>query len=147
MRNIALFLSVKPIFANKILSGMKTIELRRVRPSISQGDGVLIYSSSPEMRLIGSAKVARIISGPPCELWPQVKKHAGVTSDEYDDYFEGATTATGIQLCEVMRLAIPIPLQEIRQRWPWLRPPQSYRYVDASFDPRGRSVRSLAPCG
>jgi predicted transcriptional regulator len=145
MRRAKLFLSVKPIFANKILRGAKTVELRRVRPSVGEGDTVLIYSTSPEMALLGSAQVAEIFSGTPCDIWGQVKEQAGVSRGEYDDYFSGAATAIGIRLCAVRRLARPILLRELRKRWPWLRPPQSYRYVDARLDPDGSAVRSLAP--
>jgi predicted transcriptional regulator len=145
MRPATLLLSIKPMFARKIFSGTKTIELRRVRPSVTSGDTVLIYSSSPEMALLGSAQVEEILSGTPSDLWGRVKNQAGVSHKEYDDYFSGAATAIGIRLGAVQPLVQPIPLQELRERWPWLRPPQSYRYVDARLHPNGDGVASMAP--
>jgi predicted transcriptional regulator len=145
MRPATLFLSIKPTFASKILRGAKTIELRRVRPNVTPGDTVLIYSSSPEMALLGSAWVEEILGGAPRDLWSQVKDQAGVSRQEYDEYFSGASMAIGIRLGSVQRLSRPIPLRELRERWPWLRPPQSYRYVDARLDPDGGRVTSLAP--
>jgi predicted transcriptional regulator len=145
MRPATLFLSIKPIFARKILSGTKTIELRRVRPNVTPGNTVLIYSSSPEMALLGSAQVEEILSDTPSDLWGQVKDNAGVSRREYNAYFSGSTTAIGIRLGAVQRLARPISLRELRERWPWLRPPQSYRYVDARLDSDGERVASLAP--
>lgn len=147
MRQATLFLSVKPIFANRILSGAKTVELRRVRPSVTPGSLVLIYSTSPEMALLGSAEVAELICGTPREVWGHVKEKAGVSRAEYDEYFSGADTAIGIRLGAVRRLAQPISLRDLRKRWPWLKPPQSYRYVDARLGPDGATVKSLAhPC-
>jgi predicted transcriptional regulator len=143
MRQATLFLSVKPIFANRILSGAKTVELRRVRPCVTPGNVVLIYSTSPEMALLGSAEVAEVLSGTPPDVWGQVKEHAGVSRAEYDDYFSGANAAIGIRLRAVRRFAQPITLQDLRKRWPWLRPPQSYRYVDARLGPEGATVKSL----
>ena len=144
MRRPALFLSVKPTFAGRIFAGTKTIELRRVRPNVTSGDSALIYSSSPEMALLGSARIEEVLSGAPCDLWEHVKDDAGVSLDEYDDYFAGAATAIGIRLGGVQRLVSPIALREIRVRWPWLRPPQSYRYVNAQIAPGGSALQSLA---
>ena len=145
MRQTALFLSIRPTFASRILNGTKTIELRRVRPNVMPGGTVLIYSSSPEMALLGSAQIKTILSGTPKELWDRVKDKAGVSRQEYDDYFSMAEIAIGIWLRTVQRLVRPIPLQELRARWPWLRPPQSYRYVNARLDPSGEKLASLTP--
>jgi predicted transcriptional regulator len=147
MRQVALFLSVKPIFANGILDGTKTVELRRVCPNVASGDMVLIYSTSPEMALLGSAQVAQVLSGAPLHIWKEVREHACVTREQFDSYFSGATTASGIWLCAVRRLARPIHLRELRERWPWLKPPQSYRYVDAWLDPGRDIINFLRPAG
>ena len=145
MNSSTLFLSVKPVFANKILDGSKTIELRRIRPHVVPGQSVLIYSSSPEMSLLGRAFIEEILCNTPTKLWGQVKNHAGVTHDEYDAYFHGASMAIGLRLGQPQRLRMPITLREIRARWPWLQPPQSYRFVQAGFEANGDRVASLAP--
>ena len=145
MRRPALFLSIKPIFANLILDGAKTVELRRVRPRIATGDIVLIYSASPEMAVLGTARVSTVLSASPRALWGQVKPHACVSRAAYDDYFGSAATATGIRLRWPRRLALPIGLRELRERWPWLKPPQSYRYVEAQFATDRTVLTSLAP--
>lgn len=145
MTSPTLFLSVKPVFANKILEGTKTIELRRIRPHVVPGQSVLIYSSSPEMSLIGRASIENILCDTPMRLWNHVKDHAGISRTEYDAYFEGASQATGLRLGRMLRLKAPIPLPELRARWPWFQPPQSYRFVRAEFEGNGRRVVGLAP--
>jgi predicted transcriptional regulator len=131
-----LFLSVKPRFANAILDGSKTLELRRVCPQISKGSSVILYSSSPQMAIAGTCRIHGFEYGPRALFWECAKDRAGVTEAEYDRYFACFSSAEhriGIALVDVQRLASPIPLSEMRRRWPWLRPPQSYRFVDASF--------------
>jgi len=145
MQDFTLLLSVRPLFADKILSGSKTIELRRVRPNVDAGDRILLYSSSPEMALLGSAKVEEVISGTPRSIWLQARGLAGISRQEYDNYFAGTDVAIGIRIYAARRFERPIPLQELRRRWPWLRPPQSFRYLSARFDPSGEFVRSLSP--
>ncbi len=144
MQREALLLSVRPIFANRIMEGIKTAELRRVRPGVSPGQAVLIYSSSPTMALLGSAAVERVEAAAPSALWPRVRHAAGVSEAEYLGYFAGATSAAAIWLSNVVPLTEPIPLPELRRRWPWFRPPQSYCFVRAHVDPPNRTVESRA---
>lgn len=138
----ALFLSVRPAFAERLLGGTKTVELRRVRPDVQEGQLVLLYASSPTKALIGSAIVESVSTGSPGEIWVEFEKLAGVSGDEFGRYFAGAATAVAIRVREIKRLKVPIPLAEIRRRWPWLRPPQSFRFVQV--DRMGETL-SLAP--
>ncbi|MBK7397252.1 MAG: hypothetical protein IPJ34_13365 [Myxococcales bacterium] len=141
----ALLLSIRPTFAERILAGTKTVELRRVKPSVRIGQPVLIYSSSPTMALLGTAAVERLDLEDPERLWPRVRGAAGVTRAEYDDYFDGAERAAAIWLRDVVRFEEPVGLATLRQRWPWFRAPQSYCFVRVSLVREGLGVRSLAP--
>lgn len=145
MQHEALLLSVRPTFARRILEGTKTVELRRVRPQIEPGQQVLIYASSPTMALLGSAVVERLDSASPKALWGSVAGAAGVSRAEYDDYFRDAELAVAIWLTSVAEFRRHIPLDELRQRWPWFRPPQSYCFVRATLKHPERHVTALAP--
>lgn len=145
MQHEALLLSVRPTFVRRILEGTKTVELRRVRPQIAPGQQVLIYSSSPTMALLASAVVDRLDSASPKALWSSVANAAGVSRAEYDTYFQDAECAAAIWLKNVAAFNRPIPLDELRQRWPWFRPPQSYCFVRATFKQPERHVTALAP--
>jgi predicted transcriptional regulator len=68
-----------------------------------------------------------------------------VSKGEYLAYFSGAKLATAIWLRNVEALDRPVTLRQLRNRWPWFRPPQSYCYVHATFERPSRGVRSLAP--
>ena len=126
----SLFFSIRPQYASAILNGDKTVELRRVKPAISQGADVLIYASSPEMMLVGGATVDEVIVSTPGELWHQVGHRTGVSYTTLQTYFEGAKIACGIALKNVWSLQDPLSLTELRQRLPGFRPPQSYRFFE-----------------
>lgn len=147
MQREALLLAIRPVFAEQIVAGTKTAELRRVRPDVSPGQSVLVYSSSPEMALVASAAVDRVDSDAPNALWRSVRNHAGVSRAQYDAYFDGAERASAIWLTDVTPLARAIPLREIRERWPWFRAPQSYCFVRVAFGGHSGELRSLAPRG
>lgn len=124
----ALVLSIQPRYAKKIFSGDKTVELRRVRPRLSQGITLLIYVSSPVKALNGIGTVARVTSGEPSVLWDEVGDETAISRTEYDVYFSDAEIGFAIHLQEVRRFTEPIPLRTLRELWPEFHPPQCYRY-------------------
>ena len=73
-----LLLSIHPRYADLILSGEKTVELRRRRPRIKSGPG-LIYATSPRMELVAMFRIEGVISVPLVLLWQAVRDAAGVT--------------------------------------------------------------------
>jgi predicted transcriptional regulator len=97
------------------------------------------------MALLAHAVVAKVEAAYPSTLWKSVRQAAGVTWTEYDDYFRGAEQAVGIWLRDVVELEEPIPLAQLRERWPWFRPPQSYCFLQAQVEPSRRRVKRLAP--
>ncbi len=125
----ALFLSIRPKYAERIIYGNKTVELRRIRPSISEGDLIVIYMSSPTKEIRAISVVGNIFCAKPDKLWHEVKDMAGVTRNEFEDYFNGAKVGVAIYIKEVKELSFPIALSSLRKIWPNFRPPQSYRYV------------------
>jgi predicted transcriptional regulator len=145
MQHEVLLLSVRPTFARRILDGTKTVELRRIRPQAVPGQHVLIYSSAPTMALLASAMVDRLETRSPGSLWNHVSVAAGVSRAEYEAYFRDADRATAIWLTDVVEFVRPIPLDELRERWPWFRPPQSYCFLRATFQQQERQVTALAP--
>ena len=59
--NQDVLLSVKPQYANLIVDGIKSVELRRKFPTdLRQGTRCLIYSSSPTQKVIGECKIETV---------------------------------------------------------------------------------------
>jgi predicted transcriptional regulator len=127
----ALLLSLRPRFAELLLTGAKTVELRRVRPNVPSGAVTLIYASAPTCALLGVAAVVGVHVADREWIWRRHGGHAGITRAEYDTYFEGTADAVAIALTAVRRLPRPVPLPELRRGREWFRPPQSFRYLSA----------------
>jgi predicted transcriptional regulator len=128
MRNF-LFISIKPEFANKILSKTKKIELRKNKPSAQIGDYVLIYSTQPKKAVIGFAKINNIIDCTPDEMWAENASSLGIDKKRFFDYYRGHNKAIGIVLSDVCKLKFSIPLSEIKNTYPRFSPPQTYKYI------------------
>ena len=71
MTKKALLLSLKPIYADLVFSGLKIAELRRRIPCVENRD-VFIYVSSPARELRGGFRVGQVWKGSPDEVWKQV---------------------------------------------------------------------------
>ena len=127
-----LFVSIKPRFAEKILSGEKSVELRRVRPAdVAPGTLVIFYASSPTREVVGTGRIKAIETASPSAIWERHGAEVGLPRSEYRAYFEGVRQAVGIVLTEVHRLPRSIPLADLRERLAGFEPPQSFRYVNA----------------
>lgn len=126
--NKVLLLSIRPVYSEKIFSGKKHVELRRIRPSVHKGDLVLVYTSSPSCELTGAFLVGAVETGTPTSLWPKVRRVCGLTRSQFDDYYRGTTKAYGIRIERAWRLDTPVKLASLRRRSARFHPPQSYRY-------------------
>lgn len=127
----ALFLSLRPRFAELLLDGRKTIEVRRTQPKIMPGGLVLLYASSPTRALVGTAAVTSVSVSDRDDIWARHGALTGLSRAEYDRYLRGATAAVAIALCDLSRLPQPFGLPELRRGRSWFRPPQSFCYLDA----------------
>jgi predicted transcriptional regulator len=124
-----IIMSIRPEHAFDIMSGRKTVELRRRFPEhVPTGSLILIYASSPEQRLIGAVSIEGVRRMTPTGLWRSFRERACVERSLFDDYFNGAREGFGVLLGACVRFAEPIPVSELRDRFRFF-PPQSYRYI------------------
>lgn len=130
MSTTTVLMSIRPRFANLILSGSKTVELRRsFMRRACEGDRVLLYVSSPERRLLGWFEVKTIATDSPCRLWGQVKDRCGLTKKEFNEYYAATKKAVAIFLCNATYLNRPVSLAELRRKLSGFHPPQSFQYL------------------
>jgi predicted transcriptional regulator len=126
-------MSIRPEYADKIMAGQKTIELRRRIPkSMRPGQTLFIYASSPQKALVGAAIVTDVKCLPVSRLWQQYAQSACVQEETFRRYFCGMDEGFGLLLSQVVRFKSPIPVAELRDRFGFF-PPQSYRYVRDFF--------------
>lgn len=137
-----LLISVRPKFATRILSGEKTVELRRVCPNVIPGDNILFYISSPEKNISAMSKILKVTSASIDTLWEEVGACAAVTYEEFIEYFDGVESGYAIYFSEIQKLQNPIGLDLIRKIIPGFTAPQSFRY----FSPTELSNVLAAAC-
>ena len=125
----ALLIAIRPRFADMIFKGEKTVELRRVRPKIENGDLALVYVSSPIMALRGGFEVEKVISETPETLWTLIGNKAGISRSEFLAYFTGKKIAHALVIKRAWELPAPVRLGRIRSWTISSRPPQSYHYI------------------
>jgi predicted transcriptional regulator len=131
-RNKALLLSVRPPFAKAILSGTKTAEVRRQRPSVALGALVIIYATKPIGAIVGTARISEISSGGAEEMWQDHSVKVGISREEFDDYLDGANSAYILEITKVQHLVPLLTLEQMRAAADF-QPPQGYRYINESM--------------
>ena len=122
-------LSLKPAYANMVFGRSKTVELRRRIASYMNNRDVFIYVTSPAMELRGGFRVGKVWRGAPEYIWGIVQKRAGVDRQDFDNYFEGQTSANAIEITEIWEYRTPISLATLRDQLSTFMVPQSWRYV------------------
>jgi predicted transcriptional regulator len=125
----AALLSIRPVFAEAILRGTKTVELRRRRPDLRGGETVVIYASGPVSALVGAFVVGDVTEASPATLWRRFGSVSGLNRHSFMAYFKGASSGVGISVLGTWRAPKSIKLKRLQSAWPNFVAPQSYRYV------------------
>lgn len=116
-------ISIRPNFAEAILAGVKTVELRRRIPLVEVGTRLWIYATRPKGAIVGSAIVGGIIKSTPETVWNYCSEQAGISLEDFDRYFDGAKEAIAISLTFVHRVK-PIEISQLRIMREGFHPPQ-----------------------
>lgn len=125
----AILLSVKPRFAELILSGAKKVEFRRTWAAKPVGLAV-IYSSSPVQKIVGIVGLKGAVLASPSKVWTKcLALGPGLQRKELMEYFAGKEEAYGVLLGDVMLPAKPVLPKSLFKGF---RPPQSYRYLSTA---------------
>ena len=129
-------LSLKPRFAEAILAGAKTVEVRRTEPKIVVPTRALLYAASPARALLGTCIITSVRSTDLAALWREHGSDAALSHEEFLRYFEGVEVGTALTLTEPRRFSRRVPLQDMRAKPESFRPPQSFAYVDTKTGDR-----------
>jgi predicted transcriptional regulator len=140
----ASLLSVRPKYVDQILTGQKTIELRRQRPRIEQGHAFFLYASSPIQAVAGVAQVCGVEIRGIGGLWKEVSARARITRAEFSAYFDACERGVAIHLASALTFARPLTLHEIRNKNPSFHPPRTWTSFSALPWPlQGDLIRAL----
>lgn len=145
-------LSLRPRFAEALLDGTKTAEIRRRSIRLSPGAICLVYASSPTKALVGAFAVGTIDVADPELLWRRHGASTGLERWEYDAYLTGRPVASAILVAAAIAFRNAVPLDELRRRRHAFVAPQSYRFlaVDelmALLNGHAADLRALAGAG
>lgn len=124
-----ILLSLHPQHAQKILSGEKRLEFRRVwaKKPVST---VVIYATAPVQRIVAVASVYQVHEGSATKLWELAKKiGGGLSRRALYAYFKGRKTGFAIELVDVRQCEIGFDPSQLIDSF---RPPQSFQYLDAT---------------
>ncbi len=122
-------LSVKPAYSEKILEGVKTVELRRRFPlSASLGAIAYIYSTAPVQALVGAAEITDVERLPVDALWRRHGKSASIRKLDFDAYFGGLDEGYALKLTKARPFSRPLDLVELKERFGF-KAPQSFLYA------------------
>lgn len=119
-------LSIKPEFADKIFSGAKDYEFRRVLFRSKAVTTVVVYASSPVQRVIGEFDIGGILALDKQALWKKTGKRSGIDKIHFDEYFSDCETAYAIKVASPKLYKKPFHLNEVCNTE---RPPQSFMYL------------------
>lgn len=125
-----ILISVKDKYVKEMLSGRKTIELRKSAPKASAGDTLIIYTTQPKKAITAIAIVKNIIRCEPREMWQFYQHQLGIDKSSFDDYYKNHQKAVGIELSEVIPLEGEILLSAIKIIHPGFTPPQTFKYLN-----------------
>lgn len=124
---VALF-SIRPEYVEKILSGEKYYEYRKVifKKNVKK---IVIYCTKPIGKIIGEFDVDDILAGNPNDIWEKTKEHSGVNEDFYSEYFKDRKIGYAIKIGKKNIYNNPINPNNI---FPSFTPPQSFFYLSSS---------------
>lgn len=101
-----ILLSINPKHVKNIFNGSKEYEFRKIKCK-KPVDKIIIYSTAPIMKVVGEAKVEKIIEGSPADVWQQTKKKSGIDEHFYFDYYKGRSTAIAYKLKDIEQYKEP----------------------------------------
>jgi predicted transcriptional regulator len=127
---IDVLISIHPFYASKIIEGLKTVELRRKFPELSDTPArMVIYSTHPVKSIIGYAEIDMVHRLSVNEIWKRFSDEAHIERADFNEYFFGLTHGYVVQLINPKKFKTPVPIDYIKENYGMIAP-QSYRYLN-----------------
>jgi len=117
-------LSIKRVYAEHIISGAKTIELRKRPIGMELGDLILLYETAPDSIIRGGFIADKTVSLPVSKMWTQYSAVMGVEKEFYDSYFDNCKVAYGTLIYQSFCFR-GLSLDQIYKLCPGFVPPQA----------------------
>ena len=116
-------ISIKPKYVNRMLSGEKSIEIRRRSVNLPDGALLWIYATLPLGCILAVAGVEGIVTDKPHKIWSKYASQIGVGEDEYATYVRNCNRISAIKIRSIDKIK-PIPLSLLKSQVKSFHPPQ-----------------------
>lgn len=117
-------MSINPEYVENIFSGLKKYEYRKIKCK-KEVDKIIIYCTSPVMKVVGEAQVEEILEDSPEIIWKMTKQESGTTEEFYNQYFQNRKKAVAYKLTNIKKYTVPRELATYGIK----SAPQSYVYI------------------
>ncbi len=123
-----ILMAIHATYAEKILSGRKTIEFRRQKPRIPNGTRIWLYATKGSLKamtgaVVGSFATEDIVRINAMAPTQRTLRAGAVTRKIFDAYFDGLDEGWGIKVVDPIRLVTSAPTnQKGLQSYRWLQP-------------------------
>jgi predicted transcriptional regulator len=121
-----ILISVHGRFADGMIAGSKSVELRRRAPKVAPLTRVWIYNKAPTAAVRALAVLNSIESLVPANLWDRHGSALGLTEAEFYEYVKGSETVSALIFDHVHQLRQPVKLKALRAVFEGFHPPQFY---------------------
>lgn len=121
----AILLSINPSHVENILNGTKRYEFRK-KACKRHADKILIYSTTPIMKVVGEAEVEDVLVDDPETIWKRTEKKSGIDKIFFDEYYQNRNQAVAYKLKNVIKYGKPRELKDYGIN----SAPQSFQYIE-----------------
>lgn len=119
-----ILLSINPEHVEKMLDGTKMYEFRRVKCK-REVTKIVIYCTSPVMKVVAEATVDDVLEDTPDEIWNMTSDAAGIDKTYFDSYYSGRKKAIAFRIGCLQKYERPRCLSDYGLSWA----PQSFAYI------------------
>ena len=122
-----ILISVENRHAQSMLSGLKTVELRRRALKLLPGTRIWVYTKLPKGIVELVAIVDAIECDRPANLWTRHRTKVGITLREFEHYFADVALGYAIVFRQVLPVRRNIDLKKLREACSSFQPPQFFK--------------------
>ena len=131
-RTTAVLMSVKPSYANLLVNGSKTVELRRRFSDLPHGTKMLVYGSSPTSKIIGEVSIVKVEQLKLDDLWNYACQEAMISWEDFSAYFKGRDSGYAITVNKATKYESPYQLDCLKELGV-KGAPQSYQFISSEY--------------
>ena len=121
----SILLPINPQHVENIFNGTKKYEFRK-KACRQKVNKIIIYSTSPIMKIVGEAEIEDVIIEKPETVWEKTQTYSGIDKNFFDRYYEGKIQAIAYKLRCVKKYKFPKKLVDYGLK----SAPQSFVYIN-----------------